>query len=134
MSYPRENFSYNDAARRMGQGTFNWLTPKRIVLFGVGGTPNKAHQTVADIGLTPVAVSELLTGLEITTDGFFKSQNALFFDLTGARVEFAVIVDDASPIATAKLLFHFSNMNDMPFTPNGADWYFMPDVRGWFRP
>lgn len=136
MTYARTNFSYNDAATRMGNGTFDWTgIGKRIVLFGAGlSDPDPTDVTVADIGLTPIATSALLTGLTITADGFFKSNNAVFPALSGAQVVFAVMVDDAVDIMDAKLLFHLSNMNDLPFTPNGNDWYLMPDVRGWFRP
>jgi hypothetical protein len=136
MTYPKTNFSYNAAATRMGNGDFDWVgIDKRIVLFGAGlDEPDPTDATVADIGLTPIAVSAPLTGLTITADGFFKSNNAIFPMLTGDEVVFAVMVDDATDIMDAELLFHISNMNDLPFTPNGADWYLMPDVRGWFRP
>lgn len=137
MSYPRGNWLFNAACNAMLTADFDWTTPKRCLAFGAGYTPDPVDQKVADIGLEPIAVSDLLTGLSVSA-GWAHADAARFVSpMAFEPVLFVVIVEDTLDIMQAPLIAHISDANELPFMPDGRNRYIMPDAlngRGWIRP
>lgn len=131
------NFLYNTACNAMLNGSFDWATPKRLVAFGAGYTPLLTHLHVSDIGLSPIAVSDLMTNLQVD-QGWAKADAVRFVAPLGFEpVQFVVIAEDALDIMTAPLVAFIGDANELPFQPDGRDRYIMPDAqnnRGWIRP
>ena len=124
------NDFYNICRARQHTGLFNWVTgSKYAYLLSPDYTFNVLHSTVAD--LTPAArvESALITSRSVNAAGWCCSVAIEFFEVDPiASLEQAYAVAFAEGNAESSILIcYFSEVLELPFTPDGRSWYLYPN-------
>ena len=133
------NALYDDARERMLKATLNWPT-LTLRMLAYTGNPDisfiASHLTQANLG-APYAVSQPIIQPIVAPGGYAKSSAAQFLNITiGTDIQFFVLTEDNVVPNSRRLLAYLSDMNMLPFTPNGGDYLVKPDwlhSQGWFR-
>lgn len=128
---------FDDFRQRMLAG-LNWTSLSLVMLaFDDPYTFDPTDLTQASLGVTPVAVSQAITGLA-TTGGYAKSNAVSFTTIpVGDPLTFMVLAEANATPANRRLICYCNEGQGFPFTPNGLQRIVQPDWfqgRGWFRP
>ena len=139
-----ENTFYDSCRVRQHTGLFNWVTgSKHAYLLSPDYVFSALHDTVAD--LTPaarVAVSPI-TSRSVNAFGWCCSVAVEFFEvdpIVSLEQAYAVAFAEGN-VESSPLICFFSEVLELPFTPDGRSWYLYPNASqagdvtgsgGWF--
>jgi hypothetical protein len=100
-----------------------------------GFDPTDIYQS--DVAGTLLAMSQPILDLLVVSGGFARSSAAYFTAIpVGPDVDFFVLLETAGSPAARKLIGFYSDLNNMPFTPNGGGYAVRPDAlanSSWFK-
>lgn len=133
------NQLYDTARERMLKASLDWAN-LNLLAFAFTSNPdtayNPAHLTVADVGLS-YAVSQPMLSKVVMPGGYARTSAANFPNIAmGSNITFFVIAEAATPATASKLIIFLSDVEGLPFIPNGLGYLLKPDwlfSQGWFR-
>ena len=136
------NRLYNAYCQRLLHGQSNWLDGNRYCfLLTSAYVFDENHVSLSDIPLAARIAYVVIPSREIGPKGWACSLPILFPALTGPAVASFVFTSGTSE--SSNLGAYFDDAIELPFQPNGSDFYLLPSSRdgggatgsgGWFRP
>lgn len=139
-----ENTLYDICRVRQHTGLFNWVTgAKYAYLLSPDYVFDQLHDTLADIPAGARVDSALITNRSVNAAGWCCSVAVEFFEvdpIVSLEQAYAVAFVEGNAEGS-QLICYFSEVLELPFTPDGRSWYLYPNASqagdvtgsgGWF--
>lgn len=138
------NDFYDICRARQHTGLFNWVTGAKYAwLLSPDYVFSALHDTVADLTLAARVESAPITSRSVNAAGWCCSVAIEFFEVDPiVSLEQAYAVAFSEGLAeNSPLICYFSEVLELPFTPDGRSWYLYPNATqagdvtgsgGWF--
>ena len=138
------NDFYDTCRVRRHTGLFNWVTgAKYAYLVSPTYVFSALHDTLADIPILKRIDSALITNRSVNAFGWCCSVAIEFFEvepILSLEQAYAVVFTEGNA-ENSPLICYFSEVLELPFTPDGRSWYLYPNASqagdvtgsgGWF--